>query len=507
MQVNKKRIIINTILLYAKTLISLIVSLFTTRLVLAALGEIDYGIYGTVGGAIAMLSVLNIAMTKATQRFMNYAEGGDNKERLLYIFNNTILLHIGLALIIVSFMAVLYFPFFHGIFNIPIERLTAAKFIYLFLAISTFFTIITVPYNALVNAHEDFLYYCIVGIITSFLNLFAALVITNYLQDKLILYGMLMALIAIFNMLVMRIYCKMKYQECVFSPRRYANARMAKEIGVFSGWNFVGALAQMAGNHGSNILMNHYFGAIMITPKNIGDQISTQVAVLASNMNKALAPSIVKSEGGGDRESMIILSYASCRFGVFLFLILAVPFLFNTEPLLGVWLKSIPEWAALFCQLQVIRTLFEQLFGPLGTMMMAQGSVKQMNVIDLILGIITFVVIWLLYSIGFHAQWHYYVSIGILVVINGVIKMKLCKTVCNLNPWNYIRVAVLPCVIVMFVSVIVTLFLQSVLLNTHVLILVAIQVLAVTIVEFIIGLTKNERKVILSKLIRKGSIQ
>lgn len=501
MQVNKKRIIINTILLYTKTVISLIVSLFTTRLVLAALGELDYGIYGTVGGAIAMLSVLNIAMTKATQRFMNYAEGGDNKDRLLYIFNNTIILHIGLGLIIVAFMAVLYYPFFHGIFNIPIERLTAAKYIYLFLAISTFFTIITVPYNALVNAHEDFLYYSIVGIITSFLNYFAALVISqNYMQDKLILYGMLMALIAIFNMLVMRLYCKKKYQECVFSPRKYANTRMAKEIGVFSGWNFVGALAQMTGNHGSNILMNHYFGAIMITPKNIGDQISTQVAVLANNMNKALAPSIVKSEGGGDRETMINLSYVSCRFGVFLFLILAIPFLFNTEPLLGAWLKSIPKWAVLFCQLQIIRCLFEQLFGPLGTMLMAQGSVKQMNVVDLVLGVITFVVIWLLYSLGFHAQWHYYVSIGILVIINGIIKLQLCKIICNLNPWAYVRVAILPCANVMIVAAIVVFLLQISLFKNLILFSVTLQVVAVIIVVLLIGLTKLERKAILGKM-------
>ena len=178
MKVNKKRIVINTFLLYGKTLITLIISLFTTRLVLAALGELDYGVYGTVGGAIAMLSVLNLAMARATQRFMNYAEGGDNKEKQISIFNNTVLLHFALGLLIVLIMAALYYPLFNGILNIPEDRMTAAKYIYLFFAISTFFAITSVPYTAIISAHENFLYYSIVGIFTSVLKLIAAIILT-----------------------------------------------------------------------------------------------------------------------------------------------------------------------------------------------------------------------------------------------------------------------------------------------------------------------------------------
>lgn len=500
MEVNRKRIVINTILLYTKTFISLVISLFSTRLVLAALGEVDYGVYGTVGGAIAMLTVLNLAMTNATQRFMNYAEGGGSKERSLLVFNNTLLLHIALGLVIVLLMAILYYPFFNGIFNIPDDRVMAAKCIYWFLAVSAFFTIITVPYDALVNAHEDFLYYSVVGILTSILHLGAALVITYYMNDRLILYGLMMAGTTILTMIIMRIYCKKKYEECLFLPQKYGDAKVAKEIGVFSVWNFVGSFAQIAGNHGSNILMNHYFGARMITPKNIGDQISTQVAVLASNMNKALAPSIVKSEGGGDRVAMINLSYSSCRFGILLFLLLAIPFLFNTEPLLGLWLKTIPEWAVLFCQLQVIRTLFEQLFGPLVTMLMAQGSVKQMNIVDLILGVVTFLVIWLLYLLGFHAQWHYYVSIGILVVMSGLIKLYLCQKYCTMSPADYLKKAVLPCIIVMAVASLTVFVLRDLMAGFNILVSITIQVVMVLLLELLIGLDRLERRTIFHKI-------
>ena len=187
--VNRKRIVVNTFFLYTKTLITMVISFISTRIILDGLGTTDFGIYGTVGGAIVMLEALNLAMTQATQRFMNYAEGKGDKEHLISIFNNTVILHIGLGLVIVLLLAALYYPLFNGIFNIPADRMMAARYIYLFLAVSAFFTIITVPYDAIINAHENFLYYSIVGIVISLLKLGAAVVIIHYYNDRLILYG------------------------------------------------------------------------------------------------------------------------------------------------------------------------------------------------------------------------------------------------------------------------------------------------------------------------------
>ena len=493
MEVNRKRIINNTFFLYTKTLITMVISFVSTRLILDSLGAVDYGIYGTVWGAIVMLEALNGAMTQATQRFMNYAEGKENEEYQLSVFNNTFLLHLGLALLIVFLLIILYYPLFHGIFNIPEDRIEAAKCIYLFLIISSFFTIITVPYDSMINAHEHFLFYSIAGIVSSLLKLGAAIVIVYYLKDKLILYGILMTCISGFNLLLMRGYCHLKYEECRFLPRKYASAAVAKEIGVFAGWNFVGAFANMAGNHGSTLLMNHFFGPVLIAAKNIGDQICTQVAILTNNMTKALNPVIIRSEGSGDRQTMINLSYKSCRFSFLLYLVLALPFLFNTEPLLAIWLKQVPDWAVLFCQLQVIRTLLEQLFNPLRLSLLAQGSVKQVNAIDLVLGILTFFVLWGLYRIGFAAQWHYYISIIVLVIVSGIVKVHLCSLYCDMNSWDYIRSIIFPCGIVSLVSFILVSFSQYVLSNHHVLVIVAIQVLILFLAELSLGLTKAER--------------
>ena len=500
MQVDRKKIVVNTLFLYGKTLITMIISFISTRLILDGLGTVDFGIYGTVGGAIVMLETLNLAMTQATQRFMNYAEGKGEKKHLLSIFNNTVLLHIGIGLVILLLMAIMYYPLFNGVFNIPADRMDAAKYIYLFLAFSAFFTIITVPYDAMINAHEDFLYYSLVGIVVALLKLGAAVAVVYFLNDRLILYGFLMAAIAIANMIFISIYCRVRYEECRFMPKTYGNATTAKEIGVFAGWNFVGAFANMAGNHGSTILMNHFFGPVLIAAKNIGDQICTQVAVLTHNMTKALNPVIVKSEGSGDRQTMIHLSYYSCRFSYLLYLVLAIPFILNTEPLLAIWLKEVPEWAVLFCQLQVLRTLFEQLFTPLRMSLMAQGSVKQVNLIDLLLGVLTFVILWALYEVGFAAEWHYYISILLLVFLSGAAKVYLCKGICDMHVADYMRLAILPCVTVTIVSALVAYILQQMGDSLHVLVIVSIQIIILFAIEALLGLTNHERSMILKKL-------
>ena len=174
----------------------MVLSFFTTRMILNALGDSDFGVFGTVAGAMAMLASLNLAMTQATQRFMNYSEGENDQQKTISIFNNTIILHTAIGIAIAAIMLIMYYPFFNGIFYIPDDRTDAAKIIYIFLIISTFITIITVPYDAMINAHEDFLYYSIVGILVAVLNLVSAIIIVNYASDKLILYGLLNALIS-----------------------------------------------------------------------------------------------------------------------------------------------------------------------------------------------------------------------------------------------------------------------------------------------------------------------
>jgi len=245
--------------------------------------------------------------------------------------------------------------------------------------------------------------------------------------------------------------------------------------------------------------MNHFFGPILIAAKNIGDQICTQVAVLTYNMTKALNPVIVKAEGSGDHQTMINLSYKSCRFSFLLYLLLAVPFIFNAEHLLAIWLKKIPEWAVLFCQLQVLRTLFEQLFTPLRMSLMAQGSVKEMNLADLIFGVATFIILWQLYIHGLSPQWHYYTSIIILVFLSGLFKVYLCVTICNMNVIGFIRSVINPCFYVFVLAIVALKLLHNIFLSQHILISVFCQIFILFILELLVGLTSKERGLLFSK--------
>lgn len=213
------RVIKNTGYLYAKMFITMFISLYSTRLILKSLGASDFGIFNIVGGAIAMLGFLNAAMASTTQRFMSFSEGEGNKHKQKIIFNLGFSLHFLLSLIVGIILTIAGFIFFNGGLNIPIERIFAAKIVYCSLIISTIFTVMTVPYDALINAHENMKYYAIIGILESILKLITAVICVYTSKDKLITYGILMACIPLITLTIMRIYCHKKYEECVISPK------------------------------------------------------------------------------------------------------------------------------------------------------------------------------------------------------------------------------------------------------------------------------------------------
>lgn len=490
---SSSRIIKNTLFLYAKTFFSSFIILFSTRFVLQGLGEEDYGVFGIVGGVIAMLAYFNIAMSQATQRYLNYSEGGNDVNRISLVFNNTIILHFIVGCIIVVLMIALYYPFFNGIINIPENRIDAAKIVYICLAVSTFVTIITVPYEAMINANEDFIFYSITGVIDAVLKFCAAIYILSYKGDRLILYGILSASISVFILFLMRIYCRFKYTHCELNLRKYASLATVRELGIFAGWNFIGVFSSIAGNFGSTILMNHFFGAIVITAKNLGDQMCGQLNVLSSNMTKALSPSIVKSEGHGDRDSMVNLCHKGCRYGFLLYSVLSIPFIIEMPYILEIWLGEVPEWAVLFCRLQVIRTLLEQITVPLRTAIMAVGDVRLFNLVDLLLGIITFIILYVLYICGYPSYTHYIVSILMLVIASSYFKVCIYSSKCIVSKMRFSRDVLVYPLMSTTVALLLGYILQQMLIVCHLLCFLCV-LLETSLLTFCIGLSKHDKE-------------
>ncbi|MEI6067814.1 MAG: hypothetical protein WCP96_10765 [Methylococcaceae bacterium] len=319
------RVATNTGILYLRMAITVFISLYATRLVLTALGVEDFGLYNLVGGVIAMLGFLNASMAGATQRFMSFAQGAGDIDKVKRIFNMSTLLHIGIALVVVIVLEIAGYFFFNGLLDIAVDRMATAKLVYQFMVISTLFTIVSVPYEAVITSHENMLFYAILGIVESVLKLAIALYITygtldlptglsisaeqihiTYSTfDNLIVYGLLMAVLSILMLLIRRIYCHRKYSECELSLKKHYDKSLLKQISGFAGWSFMGTASSMIANYGQGILMNVFFGTVVNAAQGVTNQISGQLGVFATTLLKALNPMIDKSEGAGDRRLMI----------------------------------------------------------------------------------------------------------------------------------------------------------------------------------------------------------
>jgi O-antigen/teichoic acid export membrane protein len=435
----------NTGILYAKMGITMFISLYTTRLILNALGASDFGIFNIVGGAIAMLGFLNAAMASATQRFMSYSEGAGDREKQKSIFNISIVLHFSIALLLGVVLLIAGYFFFNGILNIPAERMHAARMVYYFMIVSTMLTVMTVPYDAVLNAHENMLYYAIVGIIESVLKLAVAMIVVYTLSDKLIIYGLLMACISLLVMIIMRVYCHRKYEECVFAPKKYYDKGLMKEMRGFAGWNFVSSVSNIVCQSGLGIVLNHFFGIILNAAQGVANQLSGQLQVFSNTMMKALNPVITKNAGAGNQSLMLRSSMIGCKLSFFLVAFFAIPCLIDTEYIMKVWLKIVPEWGTVFFRFQISRTLIEQLTIALGTSVYAQGDIASMSKMKSIIIISPLLLTSLAFYLGYPPYWMYIIWIFCWSIVCGGITVYYAINKCALSLKGYIQNVIKPC--------------------------------------------------------------
>lgn len=439
------RVIKNTIWLYAKVGVQLFTTLWATRIVLNTLGASDFGVFNIVGGAIAMLGFLNASMAVATQRFMSYSEGEGNVERQKEIFNVSMLMHLSVAVIIILALIILGFVFFNGILSIPLGRENAAYFVYASLIVSTVFSIISVPYDAVINAHENMRFYSIVGIFEAVLKLLVAFACFYVTYDKLITYGILMACIPGITLVIMLSYCHILYDECIINLRKYFNKEVLREMTHFAGWNFLGISSSMIGNYSQNIILNHFFGVLVNAAMGIIVQLCGQLMVLTNNMMKAVNPVITKLAGSKNEKEMLHWSFTSCRFSYLLLAWIAIPFCFESNYLLRIWLKNVPEWTVIFIRLQLIRTLLEQLSLGMNTALNAQNRIKELNVQSSSLFFVALVVICYLFYLGY-PPYMLFVTMIVLVVVQTILKLQLCHKYIGMDYMSYFKDVLLPSV-------------------------------------------------------------
>ena len=370
------RVAFNTGILYVKTLVVMGISLYSVRLILSALGVSDFGIFSLVAGIIAMLSFLNSAMTASTQRYLSFHQGTNDFEMQKKVFTNSWVLHLAIGAIVVVLLLLLTPFLFDGFLNIPADRIVAAKTVYYFMAVSVFFTIISVPFTASINAHENMTWIAVVNIIESIFRLGIALSLVWFIQaERLIMYGLFMALLSFVSFMLYAVFCLKKYNEC--NIKRYQiDKPLIKELTSFAGWNMFGALCGVGRAQGLAVILNIFFGTIVNAAYAVAVQVSAAASFFSQSMLRALNPQIMQSEGMNDRERMLRLSMMASKFGFFLFAIIAIPAIFEMPAILELWLKNVPEYAVAFCSLFLIVTLTNQITIGLQSAIQAVGKIK-----------------------------------------------------------------------------------------------------------------------------------
>ena len=422
------------------------VSLYTTRLILASLGASDFGVFNVVGGAIAMLGFLNSTMANATQRFMSYAEGEGQIERKRTIFNISMVLHCVIAIITILLLLVAMFPLFNGIFNIETERIYAAKIIYYSLIFSTVLAIINVPYDAVMNAHENMLYYSIIGIFEALLRLGIAYVCVYTTYDKLIVYGILMACIPLITLSIMKVYCHKHYDECVLSPRRYWDSAQMRQIADFFGWNFLTAISSLFTAQGIGIVLNHFFGTVLNAAQGIAAQVNGALSLFSGNMMKALNPVITKRAGSGDILAMNHITLEGCKFSTLLTMFFGIPLSLEINYILALWLKEVPDWAAIFVVLLIVQTIILQMANSAATAVYAQGDIKYYAIWKSIMNILPVIIVWLAFHYGGSPIWLYIPMIIVWAIGGNVVIVYYANRKCKLNVQDFIYKVLFPVV-------------------------------------------------------------
>lgn len=345
--------------------------------------------------------------------------------------------------------------FFNGIINILPHRVSTAKVIYQFMIISTFFTVISVPYEAIITSNENMLFYAIEGIIEAVLKLIIAMYLVHSEFDHLLTYGFLMTLLSIALLLLRRIYCHWKYNYCKISIVKYYDKNLLSEMSSFAGWSLLGTSTAMISNYGQGIVTNNFFGTRINAAQGVADQVSGQLSAFTLNMLKALNPVIVKSEGENNRDKMLKLTFLGSKISFMILAIFALPFILEIKFVFSFWLTKVPQYAIIFTVLLLVRRLIEQLFVTLSVSLSAVGKIKGIQIAGSILNIFPLLVGYILFSLGYPPFWIYIVFICVIIIRTFGITLHYADKHCNINKWIFIKTIAFPCVFVSLFSVLI----------------------------------------------------
>ena len=489
------RIIINTAVTYASLIIKMLIGFFSVRLILLALGESDYGIYTIVAGVAGMLEILNGNMANTSMRYMAYSLGSNNIELIRKTFRTTLTIHYLVGLVTIVIMEIGGWLMFKYLLNIPTDKVLDAIIIYQFMIVSTFVSIIAVPYDAVMNAHEHIWILSIFDIVSAILNLVMALYLFYGEGNKLILYGLFMMLIQVSLRMIKYLYSRQKYIECKNSKWTYVDKQLTKEILSFTGWNFFGSLSALGATQFRSIIINMFFGVRLNAAEGISRQVSGYVNMFTASMTRAINPQIMKSEGGGDHQRMIYVTEIGSKYSSFLFALIGVPIAIEASYLLQLWLGVVPQYAVIFCQLTIIQMLVEKFTFQITHAIKAVGNIRNFQVVESVMCLAYLPFSYILFKIGYGPEYIYILGILNSLLVAGV-RMYFGKKVAGIDIGQYLKSSVLPILMPLTISLGVYFIIKGIFIQN--LMTVALKTIifwiSFTVLFYMMGMNRDERK-------------
>jgi len=496
---NNKRIAKNTGMLYFRMLLTTAVSLYTSRVILNTLGVEDFGIYNAVAGFVIMFAFLNSAMASATQRFLAFEIGLVDKLQLRNVFSMSVNIHFLIALIIFIFAETLGLWFVNTQLTIPAERMTAARWVYQFSILMLMVNMVSVPYNAMIIAHERMNVFAWVSIAEVILKLFIVFMLQWFGFDKLKFYAVLMFGVALLIRLIYGIYCNIKFKESKF--RFYWDKPLFKTLVSYAGWNLWGNSAGVIMGQGINVLLNIFFGPAVNAAYGIAYQIKGAVNNFVNNFQMALNPSIIKSYAANDLKYMHQLILRGAKYSYFLLFTLSLPILLETEIILKLWLKTVPEFTVAFTQLVIININIESISRPLMTAAQASGKIKLYQGVVGGLLILNLPVSYLFLKLGFQPESTLWVSIAISVIAL-FIRLKIISMLVKLEVLEYLKKVLLRIIPTTLTAIFIPILIITNLKDGFYRLIISIlfSLICIGVSIYFIGLEKTERTFLKIKL-------
>lgn len=442
---NNKRIAKNTLLLYFRMLFLMLISLYTSRVILNALGVVDYGIYNVVGGVVTMFSMLSGSLSAAISRFITFELGTGDVEKLKRVFSSSVTIQAGIALIVIIIAETVGLWFLNNKLVIPDSRMVAANWCFQFSILTFTINLISVPYNAAIIAHERMSAFAYISIVEALGKLLISWCIVINPIDRLVFFALMMAVLSWTIRLIYATYCKRKFTECKY--QFVYDHELLKKMFAFAGWNFFGAGSWQLMTQGVNLLLNVYFGVAVNAARGIANQVDTAIMRFVNNFMTAVNPQITKSYASGDRSYMFSLMFRGAKFSYFLMLFFAIPIICETDYILSLWLGIVPDHAVAFARLSLIVSMVHVLSNTMITAMLATGDIKKYQIIVGGLGMLVFPIAWLFFYLGLPPETAYLSTI-IVFICQLVCRLKLLKDMIGLSPIVYLREVLLNIILV-----------------------------------------------------------